>query len=43
MNYGVEKCVWSAFGDVTANLIQATLVIFVLGNFFSDNPNFLNI
>ena len=43
MNYGVQKCVWTALGDITANLIQATLVIFVLGNFFSDNPNFLNI
>ena len=43
MNYGVEKCVWTAFGDITANLVQATLVIFVLGTFFSDNPNFLTI
>ena len=43
MNYGVQKCVWTALGDVTANFIQATLVIFVLGSFFSDNPNFLNI
>ncbi len=43
MNYGVQKCVWTALGDITANLIQATLVIFVLGNFFSDNPNFLKI
>ena len=43
MNYGVQKCVWTALGDVTANLIQATLVIFFLGSFFSDNPNFLNI
>ena len=43
MNYGVSKCIWSAFGDVTANLFQATLVIFVIGSFFSDNPNFLNI
>jgi len=43
MNYGIQKCVWTALGDVTANFIQATLVIFVLGNFFSDNPNFLNI
>ena len=42
MNYGVKKCVWTAFGDVTANLTQATLVIFVLGSFFSDNPNYLN-
>ena len=43
MNYGVQKCVWTALGDITANLIQATLVIFVLGSFFSDNPNFLNV
>ena len=42
INYGVQKCVWAALGDVTANIIQATLVIFVLGSFFSDNPNFLN-
>ena len=43
MNYGVKKCIWTALGDVTANLVQATLVIFVLGSFFVDNPNFLNI
>ena len=43
MNYGFQKCVWTALGDITANFIQATLVIFVLGTFFSDNPTFLNI
>ena len=43
MNYGVQNCIWTALGDITANFIQATLVIFVLGTFFSDNPNFLNI
>jgi len=43
MNYGVQKCIWTALGDITANLIQATLVIFVLGSFFSDNPSFLSI
>ena len=42
MNYGVKKCIWTALGDVSANIIQATLVIFVLGSFFIDNPNFLN-
>ena len=42
MNYGVQKCIWTALGDITANFIQATLVIFVIGSFFSDNPNFLN-
>tara|TARA_B100001057_G_scaffold41101_1_gene36906 strand:- start:223 stop:744 length:522 start_codon:yes stop_codon:yes gene_type:complete len=43
MNYGVKKCIWTAFGDVTANFTQATLVIFVLGSFFSDNLYILNI
>ena len=43
MNYGVQKCIWTALGDITANIIQATLVIFFLGSFFVDNPNFLNI
>ena len=42
MNYGVGKCVWSALGDVFANLIQATLVIFVIGSFFSENSMALN-
>ena len=42
MNYGVQKCIWTALGDVSPSFIQATLVIFVIGSFFSDNPNFLN-
>ena len=43
MNYGVKKCVWTALGDISANIIQATLVIFVIGSFISDNPKLLNI
>ena len=42
MNYGINKCVWVALGDITANIIQATLVIFVIGSFFTDYPLFLN-
>jgi len=42
MNYGVKKCIWTALGDITANFIQGTLVIFVIGSFFSDHPTFLN-
>jgi homoserine/homoserine lactone efflux protein len=42
MNYGVQKCVWTALGDITANIIQATLVIFVIGSFFSENSILLN-
>ena len=43
MNYGIRKCIWTAFGDITANFLQATLVIFVIGSFFSQNPEFLKI
>ena len=43
MNYGIKKCLWSATGDVMANFVQATLVIFVIGSFFLDNPKILNI
>ena len=43
MNYGVQKCIWTALGDISANILQASLVIFVIGSFFSENPTFLNI
>ena len=33
MNYGVKKCIWTALGDVSANIIQASLVIFVIRHF----------
>ena len=42
INYGIQKCIWTALGDVTANIIQATLVIFVIGSFFSENSTLLN-
>ena len=42
MNYGVKRCIWTALGDVSANIVQGTLVIFVLGSFFLNNPDFLN-
>ena len=43
MNYGVKNCVWTALGDVSANIIQATLVIFVIGSFLSENSIILNL
>ena len=43
MNYGIRNCIWTALGDVTANFVQGTLVIFFIGSFLSDNPNILNI
>ena len=43
MNYGAKNCIWIALGDVTANLIQATLVIFFIDSFIADNAETLNI
>ena len=43
MNYGVKNCLWTSLGDVSANIVQATLVIFVIGSFISDTPLILNI
>ena len=42
ISYGVRNCVWVALGDVTANILQASLIIFLLHSFFIDNPNLLN-
>jgi threonine/homoserine/homoserine lactone efflux protein len=43
VNYGVNKCIWTALGDISANIIQMVLVVFVIGEFFSHNPQILNI
>ena len=43
MNYGIKSCIWTALGDISANFIQGSLVIFFIGSFFSDNPSVLNI
>ena len=42
MNYGTRNCIWIALGDITANLIQATLVIFFIGSFIANNSETLN-
>ena len=42
ISFGVRNCVWVALGDVTANILQASLIIFLLHFFFLDNPNLLN-
>ena len=43
INYGTKNCIWIALGDITANLIQATLVIFFIGSFIANNIETLNI
>jgi threonine/homoserine/homoserine lactone efflux protein len=42
LNYGLRKSVWTAFGDISANIIQGILVVFIIGSFLSDNPQILN-
>ena len=41
LNYGLKKSVWTAVGDVCANIIQGILVVFLIGSFLSDNPEIL--
>ena len=41
LNYGLKKSVWTAVGDVSANIIQGILVVFLIGSFLSDNPEIL--
>ena len=43
VNYGVKKCLWTALGDISANTVQMILVVFVIGSFFSNNSQILNI
>ena len=41
LNYGIKNSVWTAFGDISANLCQGILVVFFVGTFLSDNPDIL--
>ena len=42
LNYGLKRSVRTAFGDISANIIQGILVVFIIGTFLSDNPQVLN-
>jgi threonine/homoserine/homoserine lactone efflux protein len=42
LNYGLNRSIWTAFGDISANIIQGILVVFIIGSFLSDNPEVLN-
>ena len=40
ISHGLKKSVWTAFGDISANFVQAALVTFVIfGSVFIDNPS----
>ena len=43
LNYGLKRSVWTAFGDISANICQGILVIFVIGSLLKDNPQALSL
>ena len=43
LNYGLKRSVWTAFGDISANICQGILVVFVIGSLLKDNPQALKI
>tara|TARA_B100000963_G_scaffold329473_1_gene318808 strand:- start:25 stop:639 length:615 start_codon:yes stop_codon:yes gene_type:complete len=42
LNYGLNRSVWTALGDISANIIQGVLVVFIIGSFLSNNPQVLS-
>ena len=43
INYGLNRSVWTALGDISANFCQGILVVFVIGSLLKDNPEALNL
>ena len=43
LNYTLRRSVWTAFGDISANICQGILVVFVIGTFLKNNSEILNI
>ena len=41
LNYGIKKSLWTAFGDISANICQGILVVFVISSFLRNNPEIL--
>ena len=42
LNYGLKRSIWTALGDVSANICQGILVVFIIGSLLKDNPQALN-
>ena len=43
INYGLKRSVWTALGDVSANICQGILMVFVIGSLLKDNSYALNL
>ncbi len=43
LNYGLKRSVWTAFGDISANICQGVLVVFIIGALLKDNSDALKL
>ena len=43
INYGLKRSVWTALGDVSANICQGVLMVFAIGSLLKDNSYALNL
>ncbi len=43
INYGLNRSVWTALGDISANICQGVLVVFVTGSLLRENIEALNL
>ena len=41
LNYTLRRSVWTAFGDISANIFQGILVVFFIGTFLKNNPEIM--
>ena len=43
INYGLNRSVWTALGDISANICQGILVVFVIGSLLRESTEALNL
>ena len=41
MSYGINKSIWTALGDISANTVQMIVVTFLIGSFLLSYPNIM--
>ena len=41
INYGLRNSIWTALGDISANVCQGILVVFLIGTLIKNNPDVL--
>ena len=42
LNYSLKRSIWTASGDISANICQGIMVVFVIGTFLKDHTEILN-